>query len=149
MGTLFADESNRLKQEDIMANSHAVAETGVARLKLIWFLDFGILDGASSRRLLQLRSPHLELALKQEVFDMGNCARRYWQLDFPAIGWSASRRDRKENTAPNRMLNYGQSNLIENTAASPQFLRIHTRRAATALRKDKCYEPEPKFAWQN
>ena len=37
----------------------------------------------------QLRSPHLELALKQEVFDEGNCARRYWQLYFPAIGWSA------------------------------------------------------------
>jgi hypothetical protein len=35
----------------------------------------------------QLRSPHLELALKQEVFDEGNCARRYWQLYFPAIGW--------------------------------------------------------------
>jgi CRISPR-associated protein Cas1 len=55
----------------------------------------------------QLRSPHLELALKQEVFDEGNCARRYWQLYFPAIGWSASRRDRKEDTAPNQMLNYG------------------------------------------
>jgi hypothetical protein len=37
----------------------------------------------------QLRSPHLELALKQEVFDEGNCARRHWQLYFPAIGWSA------------------------------------------------------------
>ena len=47
----------------------------------------------------QLRSPHLELALKQEVFDEGNCARRYWQLYFPAIGWSSSRRDRKEDTA--------------------------------------------------
>jgi len=55
----------------------------------------------------QLRSPHLELALKQEVFDEGNCARRYWQLYFPAIGWSSSRRDRKEDTAPNQMLNYG------------------------------------------
>lgn len=55
----------------------------------------------------QLRSPHLELALKQEVFDEGNCARRYWQLYFPAIGWSATKRDRKEDTAPNQMLNYG------------------------------------------
>jgi hypothetical protein len=33
----------------------------------------------------QLPSPHLELALKQEVFDEGNCARRYWQLYFPAL----------------------------------------------------------------
>jgi hypothetical protein len=37
----------------------------------------------------QLRSPHRELALKPEVFDKSNCARRYWQLYFPAIGWSA------------------------------------------------------------
>src|SRR5580658_8445626 len=55
----------------------------------------------------QLRSPHLELALKREEFDEGNCARRYWQLYFPSIGWTATRRDRKENTAPNQMLNYG------------------------------------------
>jgi CRISPR/Cas system-associated endonuclease Cas1 len=64
----------------------------------------------------QLRSPHLDLALKQEVFDEGNCARRYWQLYFPAIGWSASRRDRKEDTAPNQMLNYGYSHGISLSA---------------------------------
>jgi len=61
-------------------------------------------------RVLQhkkIRSPHLELALKQEEFDEGNCARRYWQLYFPSIGWSTTRRERKENTAPNQMLNYG------------------------------------------
>jgi CRISPR-associated protein Cas1 len=55
----------------------------------------------------QLRSPHLELALKEENFDEGNCAKRYWQLYFPSIGWTATRRDRKEDTAPNQMLNYG------------------------------------------
>lgn len=55
----------------------------------------------------QLRSAHLELALKQEHFDEGNCARRYWQLYFPSIGWAATKRDRKEETAPNQMLNYG------------------------------------------
>ncbi len=55
----------------------------------------------------QLRSPHLELALESGQIDEGNCARRYWQLFFPAIGWSATRRDRKENTPPNQMLNYG------------------------------------------
>jgi CRISPR-associated protein Cas1 len=61
-------------------------------------------------RVLQhkkLRSPHLELALKQEIFDEANCARRYWQLYFPSIGWTATKRDRKEDTAPNQMLNYG------------------------------------------
>ncbi len=55
----------------------------------------------------QLRSPHLELALKQGEFDEANCARRYWQLYFPAIGWTATHRDRKQDTAPNQMLNYG------------------------------------------
>lgn len=55
----------------------------------------------------QIRSPHLELALKQQQFDEANCARRYWQLYFPSIGWSATKRDRKEDTAPNQMLNYG------------------------------------------
>jgi CRISPR-associated protein Cas1 len=55
----------------------------------------------------QLRSGHLELALRQGEFDEGNCARRYWQLYFPAIGWTASRRDRKQDTPANQMLNYG------------------------------------------
>ena len=55
----------------------------------------------------EIRSPHLELALKSGNIDEGNCARRYWQLFFPAIGWAATSRDRKEDTAPNQMLNYG------------------------------------------
>ncbi len=55
----------------------------------------------------ELASPHLELAVKQDTFDEGNCARRYWQLYFPAIGWVSTKRDRKEDNAPNRMLNYG------------------------------------------
>lgn len=55
----------------------------------------------------QLRSPHLELALKNGDIDEANCARRYWQLYFPSIGWTATKRDRKEDTAPNQMLNYG------------------------------------------
>ena len=55
----------------------------------------------------ELRSPHLELALKQGEFNEANCARRYWQLYFPAIGWTATKRDRKQDTAPNQMLNYG------------------------------------------
>jgi CRISPR-associated protein Cas1 len=55
----------------------------------------------------QLRSGHLELALRQGEFDEGNCARRYWQLYFPAIGWTASRRDRRQDTPANQMLNYG------------------------------------------
>lgn len=55
----------------------------------------------------ELFSAHLEQAMKQKQVDEGNCARHYWQLYFPSIGWSATRRDRKLNTPPNRMLNYG------------------------------------------
>ena len=61
-------------------------------------------------RVLQhkkIRSAHLELALRNDEFDEGNCARRYWQLFFPSIGWTATRRDRKDDNAPNQMLNYG------------------------------------------
>lgn len=61
-------------------------------------------------RVLQykrIRSAHLELALERGEYDEANCARRYWQLYFPSIGWTGSKRDRKEDTAPNRMLNYG------------------------------------------
>jgi CRISPR-associated protein Cas1 len=54
-----------------------------------------------------LHSGHLQRALDRETFDEANCARRYWQLYFPAIGWVSSKRDRKEESAPNQMLNYG------------------------------------------
>jgi CRISPR-associated protein Cas1 len=70
----------------------------------------------------QLRSPHLERALQQEKFDEANCARRYWQLYFPSIGWSSARRDRKEDTAPNQMLNYGYAVLA---ALCHRSLLIH------------------------
>jgi len=55
----------------------------------------------------KLNSGHLEMAIKQDCFDEGNCARRYWQLYFPSIGWVSSSRDRKQENAPNEMLNYG------------------------------------------
>jgi CRISPR-associated protein Cas1 len=55
----------------------------------------------------ELFSAHLERAMKKKDIDEGNCARHYWQLYFPSIGWSATKRDRKLDTPPNRMLNYG------------------------------------------
>jgi CRISPR-associated protein Cas1 len=61
-------------------------------------------------RVLQhkkLKSAHLELALHNGEFDEANCARRYWQLYFPAIGWTSTKRDRREDNTPNKMLNYG------------------------------------------
>jgi len=65
---------------------------------------------ANQRRVLQLRgtdSPHLERALRTDRIDEGNCARQYWQLYFPTIGWASSKRDRKVENPPNQMLNYG------------------------------------------
>lgn len=70
----------------------------------------------------KLHSAHLELALKQDTFDEGNCAKRYWQLYFPSIGWGSSSRDRKEDTAPNQMLNYGYTVLA---ALCHRSLLIH------------------------
>lgn len=55
----------------------------------------------------ELFSAYLERAMTKKLVDEGNCARHYWQLYFPSIGWGGTRRDRKINTPPNRMLNYG------------------------------------------
>ena len=55
---------------------------------------------------LQIHSPHLELALKSDSIDEGNCARRYWQLFFPSIGWAAGKRNSTGDTVFNQMLNY-------------------------------------------
>jgi len=71
---------------------------------------------------LGLHSPHLDFALKQNKIDEANCARRYWQLYFPAIGWASLRRDPKETTAPNQMLNYGYAVL---SALCHRSLLIH------------------------
>ena len=76
-------------------------------------------------RVLQhkkIRSAHLELALRNDEFDEGNCARRYWQLFFPSIGWTATRRDRKDDNAPNQMLNYGYAVL---SALCHRSLLVH------------------------
>jgi CRISPR-associated protein Cas1 len=79
----------------------------------------------NQQRVLQhrhLSSGHLELALRRDEFDEANCARRYWQLYFPAIGWASSKRDRKEDTPPNQMLNYGYAVL---SALCHRSLLIH------------------------
>ena len=55
----------------------------------------------------QLKSGHLERALATNDIDEANCAKRYWQLYFPSIGYTGSRRERKEENTPNQMLNYG------------------------------------------
>lgn len=88
----------------------------------------------------QLRSPHLEVALKKETFDEANCARHYWQLYFPAIGWSATKRDRKEDTAPNQMLNYGYAVL---SALCHRSLIVHGLVPQLGVHHKPRYRSEP------
>lgn len=44
---------------------------------------------------------------RQEVLSESLCARLYWQLYFPLLGWGFSRRDKQLENPPNIMLNYG------------------------------------------
>ena len=88
----------------------------------------------------ELRSPHLELALRSGNIDEGNCAKRYWQLYFPAIGWTSTKRDRKENTAPNQMLNYGYTVLA---ALCHRSLIVHGLTTALGVQHATRYRSTP------
>lgn len=88
----------------------------------------------------QIRSPHLELALKNGDIDEANCARRYWQLYFPSIGWTATKRDRKEDTAPNQMLNYGYAVLA---ALCHRSLIVHGLLPQLGVHHKPRYRSEP------
>ena len=88
----------------------------------------------------KIKSPHLERALKSGHIDEGNCARRYWQLFFPGIGWAAARRDRKEDTAPNQMLNYGYAVL---SALCHRSLLIHGLTPALGVKHMTRYRSTP------
>lgn len=87
-----------------------------------------------------LTSPHLDFALKTGDIDEGNCAKRYWQLYFPSIGWAATSRDRKENTAPNQMLNYGYTVLA---ALCHRSLIIHGLTPALGVKHMPRYRSTP------
>ncbi|MDW8348875.1 MAG: type II CRISPR-associated endonuclease Cas1 [Verrucomicrobiae bacterium] len=87
-----------------------------------------------------LASAHLERAAKQPQINEADCARRYWQLFFPAIGYVASRRDRKENSPPNQMLNYGYSVLA---ALCHRALIIHGLLPQLGLHHKPRYRSEP------
>jgi CRISPR-associated protein Cas1 len=87
-----------------------------------------------------LASPHLELALKQDSFDEGNCAKRYWQLYFPSIGWVSSSRDRKEETPPNQMLNYGYAVLA---SLCHRSLLIHGLSPQLGVKHTTRYHSDP------
>lgn len=87
-----------------------------------------------------LSSPHLELAIRKNEFDEGNCARRYWQLYFPAIGWVSSSRDRKQDNAPNQMLNYGYAVLA---ALCHRSLIVHGLSPLLGVKHTTRFHSEP------
>jgi CRISPR-associated protein Cas1 len=88
----------------------------------------------------QLSSPHLELAVKDDHFDEGNCARRYWQLYFPSIGWVSSSRDRRQDNAPNNMLNYGYAVLA---ALCHRSLLVHGLTPLLGVKHSTRYRADP------
>jgi CRISPR-associated protein Cas1 len=87
-----------------------------------------------------IRSAHLERALELKAIDEGNCAKRYWQLYFPSIGWSSTSRDRKENTAPNQMLNYGYTVLA---ALCHRSLIVHGLTPSLGVHHTTRYQSDP------
>ncbi len=87
-----------------------------------------------------LKSAHLELAINRDEFDEGNCARRYWQLYFPSIGWVASKRERREVNAPNQMLNYGYAVLA---ALCHRSLLIHGLSPLLGVKHTTRYHADP------
>lgn len=88
----------------------------------------------------EIRSSHLERALKHNHIDEGNLARRYWQLYFPSIGWIGTSRDRKENTPPNQMLNYGYTVLA---ALCHRALLVHGLTPALGVKHMTRYRSDP------
>ena len=87
-----------------------------------------------------LKSPHLDLALRTGDIHEGNCARRYWQLYCPSIGWNATKRDQKDNTAPNQMLNYGYTVLA---ALCHRSLLVHGLTPVLGVKHSTRYRSNP------
>lgn len=97
----------------------------------------------NQQRVLESRdrpSPHLAYALEADDFDEGNCAKRYWQLYFPAIGWVSTRRERREDSPPNQMLNYGYAVL---SALCHRSLLIHGLSPQLGVKHTTRYKSDP------
>ena len=86
------------------------------------------------------RSAYLEHALTQKTINEANCARHYWQLYFPSIGYIGEKRDRKHNTPPNQMLNYGYAVLA---ALCHRSLIVHGLMPQIGIFHKPRYRSEP------
>ena len=105
----------------------------------------GILRGKTLNQLSVLKSRELDclqlrLALERNHIDEGNCAKRYWQLYFPSIGWLGTSRDRRNNTPPNQMLNYGYAVL---SALCHRSLLIHGLSPLLGVKHTTRYRSHP------
>jgi len=97
----------------------------------------------NQQRVLEIKkipSPHLQHALDCDSMDEGNCARRYWQLYFPSIGWVSSKRERKEESPPNQMLNYGYAVLA---ALCHRSLLVHGLSPLLGVKHTTRYKADP------
>lgn len=98
----------------------------------------------NQQRVLELQnrpSPHLAYALENDVLDESNCARRYWQLYFPAIGWVSTKRERREvDSPPNQMLNYGYAVL---SALCHRSLLVHGLTPLLGVKHTTRYKADP------
>ena len=88
----------------------------------------------------QIASSYLANAMRAKRIDEGNCAKQYRQLYFPSIGWSSTSRDRKENTAPNQMLNYGYTVL---GALCHRSLLVHGLSPTLGVHHTTRYQADP------
>lgn len=88
----------------------------------------------------QRPSPQLQFALDHDYLDESNCARRYWQLYFPAIGWVSTKRERREDSPPNQMLNYGYAVLA---ALCHRSLVIHGLSPQLGVKHTTRYQSDP------
>ena len=97
----------------------------------------------NQQRVLQRHdraSPHLAFALENNYLDESDCARRYWQLSFPTIGWVSTKRERREDSPPNQMLNYGYAVL---SALCHRSLVIHGLSPQIGVKHTTRYKADP------
>ena len=88
----------------------------------------------------ELRSPQLERAIENDHYDEGNCAKHYWQLYFPSIGWMSSSRDRRVANPPNQMLNYGYAVL---SALCHRSIIVHGLSPLLGVKHTTRYHADP------
>lgn len=110
--------------------------------KQIWriLLKTKIANHARVLDSLKIQKNKLWDHLKKTKIDEGNSARYYWGKFFPAIGAGKMLRDRRSETLPNKMLNYGYTIL---TTLCHQSLIAHGINCQLAVNHIPRYQADP------